>query len=290
LASALLVCGAFPSGPRASNLIDRDASDVTLAVNAGAQALLTYRAHGRLRHVLAWGAIGARDPRRGRRQNAFRLDYRGGRHRVGRSNSRAFGNVCGPYRGPELAWLVAACTAPDGSHWAVQSWQRALPPYGAVPTELQAAWELRLSHWRGDTALPSVRLDWTYRRYHHLFGRFTYRGRPVFGFRSTPRGVPLDAFGRNVFIDTFNSAYGPGWKRENGLLTHVRTGVFCYAFYARGARPSGMGDRYRITISGPGVTPDVMWESGAPGQYAREADVAANKRLSALADPVCKPN
>ena len=54
-------------------------------------------------------------------------------------------------------------------------------------------------------------------------------------------GHPLDAFGRNIFVDTLDSAYGPGWKRENSFLTHKPTGAFCYGFYPRAGRPAGNG-------------------------------------------------
>ena len=57
----------------------------------------------------------------------------------------------------------------------------------------------------------TVQLNWAYRKYHHVFGSFTYLGRPVHGFKSTAAGVPLDTFGRNLYLDTFNSAYGKGW-------------------------------------------------------------------------------
>jgi hypothetical protein len=62
----------------------------------------------------------------------------------------------------------------------------------------------------------------------HLFGTFTYGGNAVFGFRSTPAGAPLDTVGRNVYLDTFDSAYGPGWKRESSFLTHTGTAAFRY--------------------------------------------------------------
>ena len=51
----------------------------------------------------------------------------------------------------------------------------------------------------------TIKTDWAYRRYDHLYGSFTYDGGGVFGFRSTRFGVPLDTFGRNVYVDTFNS-------------------------------------------------------------------------------------
>ena len=74
----------------------------------------------------------------------FRRHYSGGVASFGRR--LVFANACGRYRGPAIAWRVTACTAPDGSHWAVQSWQRTLPD-GAGAGE--HGWELRISHWRG---------------------------------------------------------------------------------------------------------------------------------------------
>ena len=67
----------------------------------------------------------------------------------------------------------------------------------------------------------TIDTDWAWHQWDHLFGTFTYGGQPVFGFRSTPGGEPLDTFGRNIYVDTFNSAYGAGWKRENSFLTHT---------------------------------------------------------------------
>src|SRR5205085_8379406 len=114
-----------PAVAGASQLIDRNASGVGLAVDAHGRALLTYRAQGKLRRVLAWGAINALAPARSRPQVAFKLDYSGGRG--------AFRNTCRPYDGPKLAWLVTACKASDGSYWALQSWQRMLPDLGYTP-------------------------------------------------------------------------------------------------------------------------------------------------------------
>jgi hypothetical protein len=247
----------------ASQLIARDASHVSLLVDGRGNALLTYRAHGRLRHVRAWSAINARAPTFEVPQVAFRLDYSG----------RGFnGGGCARYDGPPLPWLVTACAAPDGSWWAVQSWQRGLADYGGV----RAPWELRLSHWSGPLPRLFVGVDWSYRRYDHLFGTFTDGAVGVYGFRSTLSGRPLDTYGRNVYVDTLDSAYGPGWRRENGFLTHSPNGSFCYGFYPHGSHPAGKGRRYRATVVGPGVEPDVMWEGAAPGRFDRAADRRAN--------------
>lgn len=114
------------------------------------------------------------------------------------------------------------------------------------------------------------------------------------GFKSTSTGVPLDSFGRNVYLDTFNSAYGSGWKRENSFLAQNPSGAFCYGFYTHqpyagypaGERPMGHGERYRITAIGPGVTPAVYWEGDGvpafdkdnPEHEARELELNALQR------------
>jgi hypothetical protein len=113
----------------------------------------------------------------------------------------------------------------------------------------------------------------------------------VYGFSATTAGVPLDSFGRNLYVDTFGSAYGAGWERENSFLTHKPNGTFCYGFYAHGTHPIGKGTMYRATVIGPGVTPDILWQGQAPGAYDQTADTAANndQRLD-FADPACKVN
>ena len=282
---ALVVCAAiaaFVPAADASELIARNASEVRLEADSQGRAAITFRSEGRVRTLVAWGAANARPPSRTQPQVAFELQYGG---QIG-------ANTCRPYSGPPLAWLVKACTAADGTHWALQAWQRMLPNYGVTPTADRATWELRLSHWSG--ALPVLELwtDWSYRRFDHLYGRLTYRDGGVYGFKSTRFGVPLDTYGRNVFVDTFNSTYGAGWKRENSFLTHPRGGAFCYGFYPHGPHPSGTGKKYRATVIGPGVTPDVMWEGPAPGAYDPARDAVANTQQRQLlgGDARCKIN
>ena len=302
LGVCLLVAAALPAGAHASQLIARDATAVSLRVNAKGQALLGYTAKGKRWSVLAWGATDALHPSTERRQVAFRVDYAGGWGTFRRPVARGFQNVCRPYAGPALAWFVTGCTAPDGSHWALQAWQRGLPNLGLEPWKpLQRTVELRLSHWR--TELPKLELwtNWAYsRRFHHVFGRFTYLGRPVHGFRASPTGVPSDTYGRNVYLDTLNSAYGGGWRRENSFLVHRDSGAFCYGFYSHdpypgypavGRRPEGTGERYRATVIGPGVMPDVTWESAAPGEYdaALDQQLVETQRAVYGADTRCKP-
>lgn len=280
-----------PAGANASTLIDRDASGITLKINGAGQALVSYTARGKRWNVLAWNAVNAVPPAPGTKQVDFKLDYSGGWGTYKKDVWKTFANTCNAYTGPPLAWRVTSCTAKDGSHWALQAWQRMLPNYGLVPTPKQAVWELRLSHWTGDLPSLDVNLDWAYRKYDHLFGTFLYNGSPVHGFRSTAAGNPLDSFGRNLYVDTFNSAYGLGWKRENSFLTHKGAGTFCYGFYPHGSRPAGQGERYRATIIGPGVTPDVMWQGASLGAYDATLDrqLADVQRALYVSDSLCKP-
>jgi hypothetical protein len=288
--TTLAVLAASASPAWASQLVTRDATNVNLQVNEAGTALLSYRSKGRSRNVLARGAMNAAPSESGRRQVAFVLDYSGGWGTYRRPVWKTFVNTCVPVR-PRLAWLVTACRASDGSFWALQSWQRTLPVYGVAAAPGRDAWELRLSHWTGPLPRLEVRFGWTYRRFQQIYGRLTYRGLPVYGYSWTPKGEPLDDYGRNIYVDTLNSAYGPGWRRENGFLTHQPTGGFCYGFYPRGSRPSGRGERYRATVMGPGVTPDVYWEGKPPTRYSKEFDLRADNDLLALlaGDPFCEP-
>ncbi len=282
---------AVPAAAGASTLIDRDAHGITLKVNSTGQALVSYTARGKRWNVLAWNAVNAIAPTPGARQVDFKLDYSGGWGTYKKDVWKTFKNTCNAGTGPPLAWRVTSCTAKDGSHWGLQAWQRMLPNYGLAPSAKQNVWELRLSHWTGDLPALNVNLDWAYRKYDHMFGTFTYDGIPVHGFKSTPGGNPLDSFGRNLYVDTFNSAYGAGWKRENSFLMHKDSGTFCYGFYPHGARPAGHGERYRATIIGPGVTPDVMWQGDALSAYDPSLDrqLADVQRELFAADSLCKP-
>jgi hypothetical protein len=274
-ATALAAVG--PAG--ASELIGYDASGVRLEADGSGHALVTFTSGGRVHRVLAWGAIDAWRPSPRTPQVSFSLNTNGGSVR----------NTCRPAH-LSLAWLVTACRAADGSHWAVQSWQRTLPNLGARPSATRAAWELRLSHWSGPTARLDVHFGWSYHRFLQLFGRYTYRGQPVFGYR-VESGVPLDGYGRNVYVDAFDSDLGEGWKRVNSFLAHAPVGAFCYGFYPHDGG-SGIGRKYRATAIGPGVTPDTIWQAATPAPYSPAADIAADAVMRKLlrADKLCRPN
>jgi len=299
LAAGVLLCSAVlaPTAP-GSQLLDRDATSVRLALDGRGRALVTYRTPARERVVLAWGAANALPTTSGLPQVKFHLDY-GAAARYGKRRLRRGFGICRHYDGPPLPWSVATCKAPDGSYWALQSWQRLLPHRG-FPAWLpgQATWELHLSHWTGERARLDVWTDWAFSgEAHDLFGRLTYAGQPVYGLLDRD-GVPLDGYGRNLYIDTFNSVYGAGWKRETSILFRRPTGSFCYSFwptrdhtlpgFPENLRPAGKGERYRITVIGPGVTPDVMWEGTGLHDFrpGNAEDALFEARMNTLFDQV----
>ena len=129
----------------------------------------------------------------------------------------------------------------------------------------------------------TVKLNWAYRKFDHLFGTFTYLGKPVYGFRSTPAGEPLDTFGRNLYVDTFNSAYGAGLEAREQLPHAQGHGhLLLRLLPARQPRPAGKGQRYRATIIGPGVTPDVFWEGARSAPTTRRCDLALHQEQKSL--------
>ena len=187
-----------------------------------------------------------RDRRAEVRQVAFKLDYSGGWGLYRRQLWRTHKNACARYDGPALAWFVTGCRAPDGSYWAIQSWQRLLPNYGLAPNRAQAAWELRLSHWQGD--LPPAR-DQARLGVPALRPPLRDVRVPRPSDLRLPRHADPEAarhHARNLYLDTFNSAYGPGWKRENGFLTQNPAGTSATA-----STRTGTGRAARASATAP---------------------------------------
>ncbi|HEX3806773.1 MAG TPA: hypothetical protein VHV52_08340 [Gaiellaceae bacterium] len=265
-----MLVGALPAAA-SEPFSNTNVTHPSIEVNAQGIALVTYTmTNGNVRHVLVWGAINARQPNASLPQVRFKYDYSGGwKSHHNASYWKTFKNVCTAYSGPTLPLAATGCTAPDGSFWLLQYWQRNLPLLGFKPwTPAQTAYELHISHWSGALPQLTVGVHWTY---NHsaigVFGQFLYQGKPVYGFKSTAAGNPLGRYERNVYIDTHNSVYGQGWYRESGILTHNPTGTFCHSFVpqkpfpgypSKAMRPAAPGDEYRFTVMGPGVTPVIQ--------------------------------
>ena len=112
----------------------------------------------------------------------------------------------------------------------------------------------------------------------------------MYGTRSASATVS-DAFARNIYIDTYDSDYGAGWKHDTAIATHPGNGGFCYTFVPQAppagypsAKPNGngLGTSYRVSVMGPGVTPIVQWVGQKLGQY----DAAQNAVATAAFDEI----
>ena len=270
-----LVALTWSSTAAASTLVTRNPQgQVRLEVNRDGVALMTVRVAGKVQHILAWGAV---NHSRGR----LLLDYSGGQGKSG-AQWQTFRNACGPYRGGEFPGselIVASCTAPNGSHWALQQWRRSVRNYGGIAGPV----ELRISHWTGAAPDLVVYADWSRYgpsktvKWPHIFGTYSWQGIPVAVGEATPQGVPLDDAGRNLYLDSLNSDYGfPAggrlWRRVNGFLANRPYGQYCFEIGPKGEASQLTGistlNRYRLTTSGPGVTPDVrVVFNGPPSPY-----------------------
>jgi hypothetical protein len=278
----LIAAFAGAGAAHAAQLIDRNATGVQIRTNTKGEALLTYHKAGAVKHILVWGAINASAPSPSTHQVKFSLDYAGGYGKYHKPYWKTFGGTCGKYDGPALPNMVAACKSFDGSYWAAQSWPQPLPDLGFTPwtSALRANW-LEVSHWSGELPTLEVHMGWVYQGFQQIFGRYMYKGQPIYGFGTTSVGAPTDNFGRLIYLDTHNSVYGAGWRRENSFVPHNPTGAFCYGFYsfdptkggykhpagATAKRGPGIGDMYRLTASGTGVMPNISVTIPSIGAY-----------------------
>jgi hypothetical protein len=103
--------------------------------------------------------------------------------------------------------------------------------------------ELRFSRWQGEPTALELRTVCCKWGSVTVQGRASFHGRPIYGFRATRQGAPLDPYGRNVYLDTYR---GGRWQRMMGILTHRPTGAFSLWI-----RSAWVGTGYRGTIPGP---------------------------------------
>ena len=271
-----------PASAFASQMIDRNATHVSIAVNSQHRAEVTYRSGGAWHHVLVWGAINALRAVQGRTSRSSSASTTPAAMAASARRywkSIAATTCCGPYTGPPLAWKVVACTTPNGQNWALQAWQRLLPNSGERPKrgapERMGAAGLALDR-AAARAVAQVGLDLR-RPVRPPVRQVLLRGLAVHGFTHTSTGNPTDSYGRNIYVDTLDppewtTGYrqAGGWMRFNSFLTHHIRGNFCAGVYTNmfGRGPAGTGSAYRATAMGPGVTPIVTWEGPGPGHYA----------------------
>jgi hypothetical protein len=209
----------------ASITVTRDARSAALRVDAGGYAEVTWTSAGGGQGSLLIAPDGA-------------LRY-GGRL-TGADVSTGAG-------APSIPFAIVIRRTPDGTLWALQAWRRLVS--GSV--------ELRFSRWRGDPTRLTLRAVCCKWGGENIEGRASFHGRPIYGRRSTPAGVPLDLYGRNVYLDSLR---GGGWMRMMGILTNRPTG-----YYSLWIRSYWQGSRYRGAIIGPNwgwtLAPDAAAEA-----------------------------
>jgi hypothetical protein len=211
LAVLLVAVLVAPGSALASLRITANARHATLKVVAGGTAEVDWtRAGGGRRSVVVYpnGSL------------------RYGKHLRGRDVSFATTAVSLP-----MARVLRQ--TPNGRYFALQAWRRLRG--GPV--------ELRFSRWRGAPTrltLQAICCKWSSE---NIVGQATYHGRPIYGYRATSTGNPLDGLGRNVYLDTYRQSR---WQRMMGILTHRPTGRFSLWI-----RPYWRGTAYRGRIIGP---------------------------------------
>jgi len=308
VAGMLMLAGALAPAAAASDRLALNASHVSLAVSANGRRRSSRisRAVGCGTHLSRARSTRCRRARACRRSGSRSIGPAAGRRIATRSGGDELATTARATRGPALASLVAACTAPDGSSWALQAWQpklphRGYPPYAAGQTDWSSTSRT------GPGRSPTSRCTRTGRstvRHTTCFGRLLYGGVPVHGFHTVSgSGGPQDRYGRSLYIDTFDSAYGRGWRRETSIVFRNPTGVFCYSFWpthdvslpGHPDRPAGDGSKYRIEVQGPGVTPNLSvvvqdpgkWDPNDPDRVAYEREMKARQLQLSAGDRFC---
>ncbi len=196
---------------------------------------------------------------------------------------RTFKNVCRPYdRAGARPTRVAACTAPDGTHWALQSLAAACSRFSASTPSSPPTWPGSCTSRTGRSRSPCSRSHRTGRmaaRSQGLFGRLLYDGKPVHGFsdadaqsetthtRATSTSTRSTRPTARAGNATARRLTHVGQRR---LLLQLRTALRAASRAIRASRAfPARGERHRVTVMGPGVTPDVQWEGAALGSYDR---------------------
>ena len=154
----------------------------------------------------------------------------------------------------------------------------------------RAAVGFNVSHWSGPLARLTVSQNFTYGgSWTGLFGQLTYGGAPVFGFKTPAYNKKADGYARYVYIDMHNSVYGAGLEArrrqgaapaQRGLLLQLRAADAAARLSVdRESRGPAPGDLERVTVMGPGVTPDVQWVGPGLGKYDPQQDEALQRAL-----------
>ncbi|HEY1479199.1 MAG TPA: hypothetical protein VGF46_04185 [Gaiellales bacterium] len=138
---------------------------------------------------------------------------------------------------PTVPFAVAQMQLPNGEQFALQIVHRLSEGATVGPAELY------LARWHGDpTDLTLMAGD-----ANRICGTVSYHGKVVNGSAHSSTGNPLDALGRNVYLDSDRPT---GWYRLLGVLARPLG-------YALVIKSDWVGSQYRATIIGPNVDGDL---------------------------------
>ena len=155
VAIAVLTAVGIPATASASEIIDRNASNVSLKVASNGQALVSFNARGKRWNVLAWGAMNATasddDPQADRVQ-ARLLGWL--RAPTSATSGRPSRTPAAPTTAPSCSGSSPAARRPTARTGRSSPGSARSPTTASRPRAKSAVWELRLSHWRGE--LPAA--------------------------------------------------------------------------------------------------------------------------------------
>ena len=250
--------------------------------------MVTYSVRGRVTHLLAWGAVNARP-----RPATLVEDP------AGRVQARLLRRLEAPAssiwkhlqeRVPRLRRARArvvrrpACKASNGSYWALQSWQTALPDLGFAPVAQASSGPGGCTSRTGrgcSRSSTSTRTGSTAAASRRSSASTPTRAQGVRGFGTTdvgradrqlrPAAVTWTRTTRPTAragcARTRSSRTGrPGCSATASTARNPCVGGYAHPRCDPEPQASGRGpaSMYRITAAGPGVTPDVMWQGAWP--------------------------
>ena len=244
---------------------------LSLAVNGRGEALaqLPRRRTVRDRDVLVWGAMNAHAPDTRRPQVRFELRLRGGWRTYGSAGTRGrSGTRCRAVRRsrarpPRRRLQGARRLLLGAAALAAAAPMRGFDPFRPRHVGRRAA-RLALV---GPAARARGLAELDYGgRLQGLFGRLILPRRARARLPDTVRDEEPTAYARYVYIDTFNSVYGRGWRRDTGdRHASAQRGLLLQLRRRRRRRPAirrreprgpGNGERHRVTVDGPGRDAD----------------------------------
>ena len=175
---------------------------------------------------------------------------------------RSFKNRCRPY-GRRLYRCSSPHARPrrdvlDGAGVATAP---AAPRLRSVAPH-HANWEFHVAHFAGElpgsNSIPTGRDG----RWQGVFGRYSYLGQPVFG-TARPQRECRKTSTAAISTSTRSTPYGAG-QAQSGILTKRHRDVLPQLRSPAAVRrlsqpvelrPAAPGERHRVTVGGPGVTP-----------------------------------